>query len=84
MGTSYYLETLKSLLVTVTFSFGPVKKDSIDGFARDVIALLAKPLDVEIADQRYVNACKNIDSEDLEAHFQAIKELILCNIKVKC
>ena len=35
--------------------------------ARDVIALIVKPLDVKIADQRYVNACKNTDSKDYRA-----------------
>ena len=38
--------------------------------ARDVIALLAKPLDVKIANRRYVNACKNTDSEDMERVFR--------------
>ena len=31
--------------------------------ARNVIALLAKPLDVKIADRRHVNVGKNPDSE---------------------
>ena len=38
--------------------------------ARDVITLLAKPLDVKIADQRYVNTCKNSDSEDIARIFR--------------
>ena len=52
--------------------------------ARDVIALIVKPLDVKIADQRYVNACKNTDSKDYRAYVQALNELILCRIKIKC
>ena len=63
-----------------------VKSKSIvySWIARDVIALIVKPLDVKIADQRYVNACKNTDSKDYRAYFQALNELILCRIKVKC
>ena len=38
--------------------------------AGDVIALQAKPLDVKIADRRYVNASKNTDSDDIERIFK--------------
>ena len=38
--------------------------------ARNVIALLAKPLDVKFENLRYVNACKNTDSEDMERIFR--------------
>ena len=50
--------------------------------ARDVIALLAKPLDVKIADQRYVNACKNTDNEDIERIFRLWKSWFFVILKL--
>ena len=48
----------------------PVKVVNYSWIARDVIALIVKLLDVKIADQRYVNACKNTDSKDYRVHLR--------------
>ena len=44
--------------------------DQICAESEHGIALLVKPLEVKIADRRYVNACKNTDSEDIERIFR--------------
>ena len=64
IATNKILYIMVKLADLAKHNYVGVKSESIvySWIARDVIALIVKPLDVKIADQHYVNACKNTHS----------------------